>query len=79
MIHSCCFDDLEGGRRICCGESGWNGVNHPVVHKTKYPLALEVDAQAVGVEKVGAEKWSNHIGQDELVLEVDAGKIEELG
>ena len=74
LIHSRCLD-LERGRRIRCGESGWNGVNHSVIHKTKDPLALEVDTQAVGVEKVGAEKWSSHIGQDELVFEVDAGKV----
>ena len=61
------------------GESGWNRVNHSVVHETKDPLALEVNAQAVGVEKVGAEKWSSHIGQDELVFEVNTGEVEVPG
>ena len=75
MIYSRCFDNLEGGRRVRCGESGRNGVDYSVVHETKDPLALEVYTQAVGVEKVGAEKWASHIGQDELVFEADAGKV----
>ena len=75
LIHSLGFDDLVKGSRILRGESSRNGVDHSVVHETEDPLALEVDTQAVGVEKVGAEKWSSHIGQDELVFEVDAGKV----
>ena len=79
LIHSCSLDDLVEGSRMCCGESGWNGVNHSVVHETEDPLAVEVDTQAVGVEKVGAEKWSSHIGQDELVFEVCPGEVEMSG
>ena len=55
------FDDLKGGEAF--------------VHKMKDPLPLEVDAQVVGVEKVGAEEWTSNIGQDELVLEGDAGEV----
>ena len=54
-------------------------LGHSVIHETKDPLPLEVDTQVVGVEKVGAEKWSSHIGQDELVFEVDPGEIEVSG
>ena len=52
-----------------------NSIDNPVVHKTKDPLPLEIDTQVVGVEEIGAEEWSSHIGQDELVLKGDAGKI----
>ena len=74
-IFSRSFDDLKKGRRrIRRGEGGRNGVNNPVIDKPKDPLALEVYAQVVGVEKIGAEEWSSHIGQNELVLEGDAGR-----
>ena len=56
LVGACCLDDLIGGGWICCGESGWNRVNHSVIHETEDPFAFEVDAQAVGVEKIGAEK-----------------------
>ena len=79
LIHSRGLDDLVEGSRIFRGKSSWNGVDYSVVHETEDPLAFEVDTQAVGVEKVGAEKWSSHIGQDELVFEVASGKIEVSG
>ena len=75
LILSRSFDDLKGGERVRCGEGCWNGINNPVVHKTKDPLPLEINTQVVGVKEVGAKEWTSNIGQDELVLERNAGKV----
>ena len=45
-----------------------------VVHETDQPLLLEIHAEVVGVEKVGAEEWPSNVGQDEFVGEGDVGE-----
>ena len=49
------LDNLVGGSRIRRGESGGNRLDHSVIHESKDPPALEIYAQAVRVEEVGAE------------------------
>ena len=64
------FDDLVVERkRIRCGDSGLNGVDHPVVNQAKDSPALKVDAESLRIEKICPEQGLGYIRQDELVTD----------
>ena len=72
-------DDLEGRGRTWSGKSCLDGAVHLVIHKTDQSLPLEIHAEVVGGEKIGAEEWPGNVGQDELVGEGDVGENEVAG
>ena len=72
-------DNLEGGKGVCPGKGCLNGAVNLVVNETDQSLPLEIHAEVVCVEKVGAEEGLSNVGQDELVNEGDAMEDEVSG
>ena len=73
------IDDLEGRRETRPSESCLDEAVDLVVHETDQPLLLEIHAEVVGGEKIGAEEGPGNVGQDELVGEGDVGENEVAG
>ena len=70
---------MEGGKGVRSGKGCLNGAVNLVVNEADQSLPLEIHAEVVGVEEVGAEEGPSNVGQDELVNEGDAGENEVSG